>query len=83
MINPYDYLCIYDPRSTYRYAEMEDPPEPRNGCACDYCFYGKDDLALEIIRLREALEFIHDWTALLSDEQDKRINAKCLEALNP
>lgn len=34
----------------------ETPPTPRQNCACDNCFYGRDRLALRIFNLEEALE---------------------------
>jgi hypothetical protein len=36
----------------YRDKDPGDIPEPRAGCCCDNCFYGRDALALEILRLR-------------------------------
>ena len=49
-------LCNLDPRNPLNpldcYAKA-DRPEPRGkNCSCDNCFYGRDKLALEIIRLR-------------------------------
>ena len=39
----------------------DDPRQPRElGCACDNCFYGRDRLAMEIIRLRAALESLYE-----------------------
>lgn len=48
-------LCFYDPRSLYYddHADPEEKREPRNGCACDKCFYGKDAIALTIIAYLE------------------------------
>jgi hypothetical protein len=58
----YTYLCNRDSRSDtfyihqYAYAQWEEPlPEPRKNCYCDNCFYGKDKLALEIIRLNNII----------------------------
>lgn len=58
----YENLCVYDPRNSF-YKDMiavgelpEDIPEARRPtCFCDNCFRGNDKLALEILRLREAL----------------------------
>jgi len=52
-------LCIADPRNPEyidAYGWQDDEiPTPRINCHCDNCFYGRDRLALEIIRLtREA-----------------------------
>ena len=55
-------LCYKDARNPDFMLGYEDEevPEPRNGCFCDNCFYGRDALAMEILRLRseiESLEF--------------------------
>lgn len=43
-------LCLYDRRSYYyEKPDDDDKREPRNGCACDKCFYGKDDIAIAIL----------------------------------
>jgi hypothetical protein len=55
-INPYEYLCNRDKRNPIwesLYEFDENPPEPRKDCYCDNCFYGRDKLALEIIRLQK------------------------------
>ena len=59
-VNPYKNLCYYDERNPDRYSlDEDDKMEPRRpGCACDNCFYGRDPLALEVIRLRKALGII-------------------------
>lgn len=50
-------LCHKDKRNPdgqYSYTspeDLDDIPEPRVKCSCDNCFYGKDQLAMEIIRL--------------------------------
>lgn len=49
------YLCYRDPRNPYfanLHGNEETPPTPRNNCYCDNCFHGRDELALEILRLR-------------------------------
>lgn len=58
----YTYLCNKDPRSDdyhiheYAFKEWKEPiPEPRKDCFCDNCFYGRDKLALEIIRLNNII----------------------------
>lgn len=53
----YANLCTRDPRyplfdDIYGDDPPEDVPAPRTECACDNCFYGRDALALEILRLR-------------------------------
>jgi len=60
-IDPKDYLCVWDPRSNF-YGDLtcgldpEDIPKPRKDCHCDYCFYGKDRLALRILALEKVVE---------------------------
>jgi hypothetical protein len=53
----YFNLCWYDPRNPLYVEDSEDPIPPRVNCFCDNCFYGRDALALEIIRLND---FIRD-----------------------
>lgn len=55
-MDPNESLCINDPRNPYFNDYGEDNVPPRENCACDNCFYGRDAMALEIIRLREAIE---------------------------
>jgi hypothetical protein len=57
-MNPYENLCWNDPRNPNYIPPLDDDDVriPRNGCTCDNCFYGKDVMALEIIRLRMALQ---------------------------
>ncbi len=61
-MDPYEKLCYYDKRNPFYNAD--DDIAPRDGCACDNCFYGRDQMALEMIRLREELENIANvaWT---------------------
>lgn len=51
-------LCCYDSRHpAYQlvYGDDADVPLARQpGCGCDNCFYGRDALALEVLRLRDA-----------------------------
>lgn len=58
MVNPNERLCYRDPRNPLFNDYDSETPEPRDGCACDNCFYGRDELALEIIRLRERIASI-------------------------
>jgi len=49
-------LCYYDRRNPMYedlYLDDDEPREPRKECFCDNCFYGRDELALEILRLME------------------------------
>ena len=49
----YENLCTYDVRSPYYFDwDDKDYNSPRVNCSCDNCFYGRDELAQEIIRLR-------------------------------
>ena len=60
---PYESLCYFDPRNPNGnpVPDDDDPRGPRElGCACDNCFYGRDKLAMEVIRLRAALKAICD-----------------------
>ena len=57
----FENLCTKDPRypmyqDIYGYEDDDDVPEPRKDCACDNCFYGRDRLALEILKLMRAIE---------------------------
>jgi len=72
LINIYDNLCVYDKRSEFykdlTYGlEKEDIPKPRENCFCDNCFHGRDRLALEILRLREAHEAILHECKIIMD----------------
>jgi hypothetical protein len=56
----YIYLCSYDPRNPDGILDIlleldEDFVAPED-CSCDNCFYGRTDLAKEIIRLREMID---------------------------
>lgn len=65
-MDPCKSLCTYDKRNPYGYLSCgpiddDDVAQPRQqGCACDNCFYGRDKLAMEVIRLRAALKAICD-----------------------
>lgn len=53
----YDNLCSKDPRNPlfeciYGCDEPDEVPAPRVGCSWDNCFYRRDRLAREILRLR-------------------------------
>lgn len=51
-------LCHYDEDNPYNILDLfedDDCPEPRNGCACDNCFYGRDKLAVQILEARREL----------------------------
>ena len=65
-------LCIYDSRSPYYF--KEDNPEeissPRDGCACENCFYGRDRFALEVIRLFDVLAKAESYIGILEASQD-------------
>ena len=54
-MDPYEKLCCHDPRNPFFSDDKEEPTKPRDGCFCDNCFYGRDQMALEMIRLRDAL----------------------------
>ena len=44
-------LCTKDPRSPYSFVWDDEVIIPREDCACDNCFYGRDRLALTILEL--------------------------------
>ena len=47
-------LCYYDPRNPeYEDFAPDERYEPRDNCSCDNCFYRRDPLAIEILRLRQ------------------------------
>lgn len=55
-MNPFPYLCWYDPRNP-NYNKYTPPDiKPRNNCFCDNCFMGRDKLALYIIKLQKELK---------------------------
>lgn len=53
----YNYLCWHDKRHPLYMAMImpheEEIQQPRINCLCDNCFYGRDKLAMEILRLLE------------------------------
>jgi len=50
----YSNLCCYDSRNPD--SSVDGTVEkPGDICYCDNCFYGRDTLALEIIRLKELI----------------------------
>ncbi len=54
----FENLCINDPRSPYFDVDYweDDTPSPRENCFCNNCFYHRNELALEIIRLKKELQ---------------------------
>ena len=49
----YSNLCIYDKRNPFFIdVDITDRSKP---CYCDNCFYGRTDLAIEILRLLEII----------------------------
>lgn len=50
-------LCYYDPRNPDYDSDNVEGIEPmRPGCMCDNCFYGRSELADEILKLRKEIE---------------------------
>lgn len=88
----YSCLCSYDSRNPLfgdlGWIGEEFLPKPaEENCACDNCFYRRDELAREIIRLTEGLEDIRGSaeyeahkiakeTLTEIDKEDKLSNAK-------
>jgi hypothetical protein len=56
MENVEESLCSYDKRNPDHECDADEDRKPRDDCYCDSCFYGRDELALEIIRLTEELK---------------------------
>lgn len=61
MVNIYENLCVHDPRNPF-YADDRDENtlEIAGDCYCDNCFYGRHDLAVEILKLRDACQLALD-----------------------
>lgn len=72
-MNPFEQLCYRDPRNPMFkdiYGDEETPPTPRVDCACDNCFYGKDALALEIIRMQHQQTETCTWVLLVRENEN-------------
>ena len=61
----FEKLCYYDRRNPLfnelglgDYDDDDIPIARRDGCSCDNCFYGKDKLAVELLKMKAALEQI-------------------------
>ena len=56
----YENLCYKDPRNpeypSWYFDEEDVIPVPRSKCNCDNCFYGRDRLAIEILKLMDEKE---------------------------
>ena len=51
-------LCNYDEHNPYNILDLfedDDRQQPRNGCVCDNCFYGRDKLAVQVLEARREL----------------------------
>jgi len=50
-----DNLCYYDKRNPQGYYEFEDEEieHSKDDCYCDNCFYGRHNLANELLKLKE------------------------------
>lgn len=66
-------LCLYDsenPNNNLDAYDEDDGPEPRNNCACDNCFYGRDKLAVQLLetlrQLDETREVATAWEKIAS-----------------
>lgn len=46
-------LCSYDSRNPNNVIDEDDPQPQESICYCDNCYYGRKELAMEIIRLKE------------------------------
>jgi len=83
----FGFLCVYDKRNpcyTPDDMDLEDITQPRNGCYCDNCFYGRDQLALEILAQRDALKAVSDslagWMEIADPEDVRDYDEKALVA---
>lgn len=53
----YSKLCVYDSRHPeFSRFEESERVSPRLDCHCDNCHYGRDRLAVEILRLQEVIQ---------------------------
>tara|TARA_R110000823_G_scaffold218877_1_gene347968 strand:- start:1018 stop:1206 length:189 start_codon:yes stop_codon:yes gene_type:complete len=57
MIDPYEWLCLFDKRNEDNViCCYDEPPEARaDDCTCQHCESGNDFLAMEIVRLKQEL----------------------------
>lgn len=52
-------LCWYDPENPgFIFLDAEDIPKPRDNCYCDNCLYGRDKLAVLLLK---AIEHSKAW----------------------
>ena len=78
-MDPYEKLCTKDPRYPMFndiHGDEDEKPTPRQDCACDNCFYGRDAMALEIIALQEQAASYRTGLAMirnLRDSEESRI----------
>ena len=57
----YSNLCYKDTRNPLYYHDPDEEPEkPRDNCYCDNCFYGRDELAVYILRLIDILDMLEE-----------------------
>ena len=67
-------LCSYDERNPYPYYDKEYAKTPRTDCYCDNCFYRRDKLALELLRLSEGCKMIkRELSSYLADYIDYKV----------
>lgn len=60
----YERLCWYDKRNpNYVEQNENDIRAPRILCVCDNCFYGRDKMAMEIIKLQEEITALYEQAA--------------------
>jgi hypothetical protein len=51
----YSYLCVYDSRHPDYQSLVEASQSRKEGYCCGNCFWKRDSLALEILRLHEII----------------------------
>jgi len=64
-MNIYDKLCVYDRRRDDNLCGETGIDATPNDCHCDNCFYGRTELAEQVINLTEQIERL-EW-----DNRDK------------
>ena len=47
-------LCYYNKRNPNGFSDDDDVQTNRDNCSCDNCFYGRNKLALEIIKINDS-----------------------------
>ena len=73
-------LCVYDTRHPEHggfYRDEDKAREPRKNCWCDNCQYGRDKLAVELLKYKDLLEKIMSKN---SNFMKKESNPSCFKS---